>query len=110
VEGQIPGGCQFADECLVRVGVRAAKAVVHVKNGRRDAKFMECGQQENGIRAAGDGNADSSPVSNRGRNLIDHSSILRVGGGWSALPPRSGFRVRPKPNSRSEARPDAEIL
>jgi hypothetical protein len=51
--------------------------VIDVENGHCRAEFMERRQQENGIRAAGDSNADSSALSNYSRNLVDHSSILR---------------------------------
>ena len=51
--------------------------MVHVENGHRRAEFMQRRQQKNRICAAGDGDTDSSPVSNCCRNLIDHTSILR---------------------------------
>jgi hypothetical protein len=76
VERQIAGGGQAADECLVGVGVCAAKLVVHVKNGHGRAQFMERRQQENGIRSARDGDPDSLPLADHGCHLVDHTSIL----------------------------------
>jgi Icc-related predicted phosphoesterase len=51
--------------------------VIHVENGNGCAEFVQRRQQENGVRSAGNGDADSSAASNCCGYLIDHTSILR---------------------------------
>lgn len=93
MELQISRCREITDECFVRLRLRPAKLVVHVKNCHGRAELMERRQKENRIRAAGDSNADSSALPffenmQRRRDLIDHTSILRE------QPPRRGLMMR----------------
>ncbi len=67
VNRQAEGVGERADEGLVGVGFSAAQTVIDVEDGRGHAEFVERMQQEDGIRAAGDGHADTS--GNRGSRM-----------------------------------------
>jgi hypothetical protein len=85
------------DEGFVRVGFGASQFVIDMEDGGGLAEFVEGGQEEDGIGAAGDGYSDSIVASRfklgkDGSDLFDHilmlAAALAPGAAWhiAALP------------------------